>query len=130
MSEAKIRLSPAEMKLVTNEDWILTKNNILKKVRSLLEGYQEKQQNFLLRHQTHLPAELFTASGKISKGENYRGLPYLILDYPRFFKIDEIRKILPISAAIMNTRITSTLPNIFEENNLADTKKINCSTGG
>jgi hypothetical protein len=27
--------------------------------------------------------EIFSASPKISKGENYEGLPYVILDYPR-----------------------------------------------
>ena len=26
---------------------------------------------------------------KISKGENYKGLPYLVLDYPRYFGKDD-----------------------------------------
>ena len=34
---------------------------------------------------TILPQEIFTASAKISKGENYKGLPYVMLDYPRCF---------------------------------------------
>ena len=29
-------------------------------------------------------------SGKISRGENYRGLPYLILDYPAYFSQKDI----------------------------------------
>jgi hypothetical protein len=29
-------------------------------------------------------------SGKISKGENYRGLPYLVLDYPAIFRKDDV----------------------------------------
>jgi hypothetical protein len=33
---------------------------------------------------------IFDIPPKISRGENYEGLPYLILDYPRFFKPDNI----------------------------------------
>lgn len=32
-----------------------------------------------------LPDKAFTRSGKISRGENYNRLPYVILDYPRLF---------------------------------------------
>ena len=32
-----------------------------------------------------LPAEMLFHSPKISKGENYKGLPYVMLDYPRCF---------------------------------------------
>ncbi len=35
-------------------------------------------------------AEALTKGGKISKGENYKGLPYLVLDYPRKFKTQDI----------------------------------------
>lgn len=59
-----------------NADVILTKNSILQKTVSLLAGVQEH----LLQEgqQQHLPS-----SPKISRGENYRGLPYVVLDYPR-----------------------------------------------
>lgn len=30
-----------------------------------------------------------TASGKISRGENYKGLPWMMLDHPRYFKEKE-----------------------------------------
>jgi len=36
------------------------------------------------------PPQTFTKNGKISRGENYRKLPYLILDYPRKFGPDSI----------------------------------------
>ena len=38
---------------------------------------------------TVLPLEIFIAPPKISKGENYQGLPYVMLDYPRRFGRDD-----------------------------------------
>ena len=90
MNEAKIRLSPKEQELVNNADWILTKNSLLLKVRGLLAALQEKQQEYLQSHWSHLSEEMGTASPKISKGENYKGLPYLVLDFPRFFERENI----------------------------------------
>jgi hypothetical protein len=90
MNEAKIRLSPKEQELVNNADWILTKNTILLKVRDLLAGLQEDLQDHLRSHWPLLPEEMGIASPKISKGENYKGLPYLMLDFPRFFERENI----------------------------------------
>ncbi|HEX6191518.1 MAG TPA: hypothetical protein VFZ42_04105 [Chitinophagaceae bacterium] len=86
MNLAKIRLSPIEMDLVTNADWILTKNGIMRKAWQLLEGLQEYQQGLNMQYHQQLPAEVMRIPAKISKGENYRGLPYLVLDHPRFFE--------------------------------------------
>lgn len=78
MQESKIRLSAAERELFGNTEIILTKNSILQKTTGLLSEVQNE-----------LPDEapLFIRSAspppKIAKGENYLGLPYLILDYPR-----------------------------------------------
>jgi hypothetical protein len=90
MSEAKIRLSQKEMELVRNADPILTKNAILKKVNQLLGSLQARQQHYLQLYPAALPVEIIDSTPKISKGENYKGLPYSILDYPRFFKKENI----------------------------------------
>ena len=90
MNPAKIRLSQTEMELVNNADLILTKNAVLKKVNQLLGSLQAKQQQFLALHAAGLPEKVSGSSAKISKGENYQGLPYLILDYPRFFEQENI----------------------------------------
>lgn len=77
MHEPKIRLSPPELELFCNAEMILTKNTVLQKTVELLSNVQNE---VLAR----MPA-LFQTSPypKISKGENYLGLPYVVLDYPR-----------------------------------------------
>ena len=90
MDPAKIRLSPPEMELVNNADLILTKNAIVKKVNALLGDLQAKQQQYIGLQAAALPGKISVSSSKISKGENYKGLPYLILDYPRLFEQENI----------------------------------------
>ncbi|HYH14201.1 MAG TPA: hypothetical protein VD794_03215, partial [Flavisolibacter sp.] len=85
MDEAKIQFSPAEMELMNNAGIILTKNRVLQKIKLLLEGIQEEMTHIVYREPDFHDHEVFQALPKISKGENYLGLPYLVLDYPRHF---------------------------------------------
>ena len=88
MSEAKIQFSKEEMRLLSDESFILTKNNIIRKVTNLLEHLQEKQQKLVERYT--ITSEVFAESFKISKGENYKGLPWVVLDHPRKFSTNDI----------------------------------------
>ena len=90
MDSAKIRLSPEEEALVTRADWILTKNSILQKIKQLLATLQTEQKHLVASCSSFFPAEILNTSPKISKGENYKGLPYIILDYPRYFNKENI----------------------------------------
>jgi hypothetical protein len=93
MDAAKIRLSPEEMALVQNSGWILTKNTILQKAVQLLAGLQEGYSSCLFSLHGKLPAGFIASSPKISRGENYEGLPYRILDYPALFQKENIMAI-------------------------------------
>lgn len=89
MDSAKIRLSPEEAALVIRTDWILTKNRVIQKTKQLLAALQTEQQNLLRSHANVFPEEIINSSLKISKGENYKGLPYLVLDYPKCFNKED-----------------------------------------
>src|SRR5688572_30214764 len=89
MDSTKIRLSPEEEALITRADWILTKNRIIQKANLLLAALQIEQKKLLDLPGNNFPAELANSSPKISKGENYKGLPYLVLDYPRYFNKED-----------------------------------------
>ena len=90
MQQTKIQLLPGEMELVSSPDIILTKNAILQKIKLFFEGLQEKQLDILKDYSSQLPPEILKVSPKISRGENYKGLPWLVLDNPRFFQHNNI----------------------------------------
>jgi len=81
----KLRLSADEMELVDNAEWILTKHGIIKKVYEMFGEINEMMKNEVATRDYLFPQNLRYRGGKISKGENYQMLPYVILDYPSFF---------------------------------------------
>ena len=90
IQQTKIQFLPAEMELVSSPDIILTKNAILQKIKSFFEEVQMKQQDILKKYSSQLPEEVLKISPKISRGENYKGLPWLVLDNPRHFQHNNI----------------------------------------
>jgi hypothetical protein len=90
IQQTKIQFLPAEMELVSSPDIILTKNAILQKIKSFFEEVQMKQQDVLKKYSPQLPEEVLKISPKISRGENYKGLPWLVLDNPRYFQHNNI----------------------------------------
>ena len=88
MEGSKIQLSRAELDLVLDAGVILTKNGIIKKAIILLE---EARDRMLQTAETgDVPGRFFSVSPKISKGENYLGLPYVVLDYPRLSQSEHL----------------------------------------
>jgi hypothetical protein len=88
MNSAKIQLSTDELLLLQNSEWILTKNTIIQKVYGLFGSLAEEMRAKITDGQ--LPEAITVLSPKISKGENYEGLPYVMLDYPRFFTRENV----------------------------------------
>ncbi|MGB4846250.1 MAG: hypothetical protein WBP16_17405 [Ferruginibacter sp.] len=89
-SFSKLVLSDEEQQLVNNREWILTKRVILDKVQQLLGNVSVIQKEIIQQEQANLPAAVLQSDAKISKGENYLQLPFLILDYPRCFAVENI----------------------------------------
>jgi len=72
-------LSTKELELVTNPNIILTKNAIIGKVYDLFGQLSEAYKTVLTNK------ELLAIGPKIARGENYQGLPWVMLDFPRKF---------------------------------------------
>jgi hypothetical protein len=83
--KTKITLSANELELVCNKEWILTKQAIIEKVYQLFGTLAISMQQYVEENKGALPKEASAANPKISRGENYKGLPYVMLDYPRYF---------------------------------------------
>ena len=87
---AKIHLSKWEMNLVKNTEWIFTKRKIMEKAHLLLGRLHADYRQIIESELEYLPDNFIMAGGKISRGENYKGLPFLILDYPAMFSKENI----------------------------------------
>ena len=85
MRHTNVKLSPHESELVTDAEIILTKNGIIEKVYLL---FGELIENVGVEMEKILPPEVAAIRPKIYKGERYEELPYVLLDYPRYFKKD------------------------------------------
>lgn len=75
-------LSLYEMQLVTDSRALLTKSIIIKKVYEFFGKLSEEYKNVLNNKMSGIENFIHP---KISRGENYLGLPYVILDFPRQF---------------------------------------------
>ncbi len=85
MDRAKIALSAEELRLVSDPSVIFMKNSIISKVYAL---FGELSTAAVARFQ--LPAEVSGIPPKIARGEAYKGLPYVMLDYPRYFTATDV----------------------------------------
>lgn len=78
------------MALVQNGQLLLTKNAIMDKAVEVMGGLHGQLKGLLEQQNLVLPAEALASSGKISKGEKYEGLPWVMLDYPRVFGKEDV----------------------------------------
>ena len=83
-------LTQIELDLISDAEVLAIKRDALHKVNDLL--LDTKNLLDTARHLSPLaiPRGENAYSGKISRGENYRGLPYLILDFPALFSRKDI----------------------------------------
>jgi hypothetical protein len=82
---AKVALSPFELELVSDVAWIYAKNQIVEKTAVLLGAVAAHLQSVYTDPSGSFPACL-KQSPKISRGEAYEELPWLMLDFPREFQ--------------------------------------------
>lgn len=83
-------LTEKEARYLTDTDFLRTKAAIYHKTDKLLAVVQESLQEYIQRQKPAFGSEVLIRGGKISRGENYRQLPYHVLDYPRCFLTDNI----------------------------------------
>lgn len=82
-------LSEDERIFLANAELMLKKRELIEKINVQLESLGQS----LVRWTSDLPRipnEVISVKPKISRGENYKGLPYLVLDYPRSYEKDNV----------------------------------------
>ncbi|HET8859235.1 hypothetical protein [Marivirga sp.] len=84
------KFTTQELDLASDPTILLIKYRMMEKVWDFLEEMQEEIRIQLLPFHNKLPKELNLIHGKISKGENYKRLPFMMLDFPAFFTKEDI----------------------------------------
>ncbi|MGB3777144.1 MAG: hypothetical protein WA960_02210 [Tunicatimonas sp.] len=79
-----------ELRCLQDTRFLRTKATATQKVQQLLNQTLDELQQYLANHPRAFPAHVQTRAGKLARGENYRGFPYLVLDYPRQFSQDDV----------------------------------------
>jgi hypothetical protein len=92
MAGANLKLSEEELALAANASVMLMKNAVIEKVNLLFGRLSVAQPAVLQPLHRELEAAL-EVPAKISRGESYRALPYLVLDYPRYFRPHDVMAI-------------------------------------
>lgn len=77
-------LSLNEVKLLRNVDFLHQKRAALAKVAHSLSWVESELKTGIDFGKYDFPDGILLKSGKISRGENYKGLPYRVLDFPRY----------------------------------------------
>lgn len=82
-------LDENELELVNNSEWLFAKARIIQKVYTLFGLLSQEYLKSAAALEPLTGNEIFQPSAKIYQGEKYRQLPYVMLDYPRFFGKDD-----------------------------------------
>ncbi|XOV93341.1 MAG: hypothetical protein ACFHWX_01265 [Bacteroidota bacterium] len=74
-----------ELEVLKDQRFLLIKQSLSNKVIAQLSMIERLLKDEIEKSNFRFPDQTFLKAGKISKGENYRSLPYYLLDYPRLF---------------------------------------------
>ena len=88
MSSQDPLFSPNEFNCLNDKDFLLTKIEVTTKIVTLLGKVEQALAPAI--NANSWPNQVLAKSGKISKGEMYEGLPYFILDFPRYFHKENV----------------------------------------
>ncbi len=78
-------LTEKELLILQDTDFLLTKATVLEKINELLGQTRKELKESVENSNFSFPNGIDLLNGKISKGENYKNLPYMVLDYPALF---------------------------------------------
>ncbi|MEZ4883205.1 MAG: hypothetical protein R3E32_00620 [Chitinophagales bacterium] len=77
--------TPQEMTILSDKNFLLTKRVALEKIMTLFGELAQHLQQLPIHQGFTFPKGTDAVLGKISKGDNYKGLPYMVLDFPKLF---------------------------------------------
>ena len=88
--DTTLRFSITELNLLTDKGFFEKKRKLTEKILFAFSDLESSYEMLLRNFHKSIPLECVSKRGKISKGENYLGLPYLVLDYPALFQKQDV----------------------------------------
>lgn len=90
MSPSSPLLSEKALGYLHDTDFLHTKRETIRQLQQWLSETQQLLRSLADQYKSQLPPHALKRSAKISRGENYRGLPYLVLDYPGLLTKEDV----------------------------------------
>ena len=85
-----IPLTQNEIKTLANKDFFVIKQSVTNKIQQQFHFLKDKLRSEVEGCKINIPKEAIVNNGRIFRGENYLGYPYIMLDYPRFFDKSQV----------------------------------------
>lgn len=85
-----LRITSTELQTIHNKKFFLVKESVSKKIDRLLSVVRDEIKSVIEKEKIIFPKTVDMRMGKIFRGENYLGLPYLVLDYPKHFSKESV----------------------------------------
>lgn len=90
MADDMENLSERELEILYDTEFLQLKIAAVNKLWYLLDNTRYKLHEDIKIRQYAFPEKTDVANGKLSRGEYYQNLPYLILDFPKLMKQDSV----------------------------------------
>ena len=83
-------LGAAHLKLIEDLTYVRLKQEAMSGIVELFDAFAVDLSRMSMDFSSQMPFLVDSRHQKISRGENYKGMPYLILDYPRIFDGEDV----------------------------------------
>lgn len=83
-------ISPEELKILNDSAFFMTKKKVTEKIYALFSETNQLLKEELTHSNITIPKGVDIIEGKIFRGENYRDLPYLVMDFPKLFNKESV----------------------------------------
>ena len=90
MNKTKVNITKEEMAILRDVVFFTAKKRATGKISKIFAELRDEVKNVTKKSPVHFPERTDLQTGKLSKGENYQGLPYIILDFPKLFSKETV----------------------------------------
>jgi hypothetical protein len=85
-----MQLSEKENQIIFDTEFLINKISVIAKIQTLFEEVRKSLVAAIISSDFVFPVSVDIDLGKIFKGENYQSLPYINLDFPKYFSNEDI----------------------------------------